>query len=97
MAPLTDHVPKPLIEVAGRPLIDYALDLVADAGIGNVAVNTHYLPEALEAHLAGRPLHLIREQTLLDTGGGLRNALPVLGDGPVATLNSDSVWAGRTH
>lgn len=92
MAPLTDRMPKALVEVAGRPLIDHALDLTDEAGIGNVAVNTHHFPDALETHLAGREVKVIRERTLLETGGGLRNALPVLGDDPVITLNSDAVW-----
>jgi len=92
MAPLTNTRPKALVQVAGRTLIDYALDL-AD-GIETVVVNTHYLADQLEAHLQGRAVHIVYEETLLETGGGLRNALPLLGDGPVLTLNSDALWQG---
>jgi len=93
MRPLTDDRPKPLIEVAGRPLLDHALDLTGDAG--RVVVNTHYLGDQIAAHLAGRNIALSHEQPeILDTGGGLRNALPALGPGPVITLNSDAVWTG---
>ncbi|MBL3607224.1 nucleotidyltransferase family protein [Rhodovulum sulfidophilum] len=96
MRPLTDDRPKPLIEVAGRPLIDHALALAPDAGIRRIAVNAHYRADQLAAHLADRPgLTVLREtEALLDTGGGLRNALPVLGEAPVFTLNSDAVWTG---
>ncbi len=92
MAPLTAERPKPMIEVAGRPLIDHAL--AQAEGIERIVINTHYLPEKLNAHLADKPVQLIHEEKLLETGGGLRNALPLLGNGPVFTLNSDAVWAG---
>lgn len=95
MAPLTDDRPKPLVTVAGRPLIDHALGLVHDAGLTWVVANTHHLPDRLEAHLQDAGVQVIREPTLLDTGGGLRNALPLLGAGPVITLNSDAVWRGE--
>ncbi len=95
MGALTADRPKPLVEVAGRPLIDHALDLAEAAGMGPVAVNLHYRGEMLARHLAGRDLRLSWERgRLLDTGGGLRAALPLLGPGPVATLNSDAVWTG---
>ncbi len=92
MRPLTERRPKPLIEVSGKPLLDHALDLTA--GTSRVVVNTHYLGDQIARHLAGRALHVIHEPQILDTGGGLRNALPVLGPGPVITLNSDAVWTG---
>jgi len=95
MAPLTDRLPKPLIPVAGRPLIDHAISLLRDAGIERIVVNTHYLAPLLEAHLAGTGVETIHEPELLETGGGLRNALPLLGPGPVLTLNSDAVWRGE--
>jgi MurNAc alpha-1-phosphate uridylyltransferase len=82
------------VQVAGRPLIDHALDLLRRAGIGRVVANTHHLPEMLESHLVGTGVQVVREQVLLETGGGLRNALPLLGNGPVITLNSDAVWQG---
>jgi len=95
MAPLTDTVPKPLVRVCGRPLIDHALDLASRAGIGRVVVNTHHLADQICHHLAGRPdIALSHEPLLLETGGGLKAALPLLGAGPVLTLNSDAVWTG---
>ncbi|WP_414898969.1 nucleotidyltransferase family protein [Rhodovulum sp. YEN HP10] len=96
MRPLTDDRPKPLIEVAGKPLIDHALALAPDAGIRQIAVNAHYRAGQLAAYLAGRPGLTVLHETdaILDTGGGLRNALPVLGGDPVFTLNSDAVWTG---
>ena len=95
MGALTAQRPKPLIKVAGRALIDRALDLAAEAGCDPVVVNLHYLGQQIADHLAGRPVHLSWERDLiLDTGGGLRQALPILGAGPVATLNPDGVWTG---
>ena len=94
MGVLTRDRPKPMIEVAGRALIDHALDQAAGALVGPVAVNLHYLGAALERHLRGRDLTLVWEPEILDTGGGLKAALPLLGAGPVMTLNSDAVWAG---
>jgi len=94
MAPLTDDRPKPMVEVAGRPLVDYALDLLREADPRKIVANTHYLPRTLEAHLKSAGIETIHEPTLLETGGGLRNALPMLGNGPVMTLNTDAVWHG---
>ncbi|MFD0859508.1 nucleotidyltransferase family protein [Roseovarius aquimarinus] len=94
MGALTRTRPKPLIEVAGRTLLDHALDLAQSAGIGRCVVNTHYLADHIAAHLAGRGVAISHEETILDTGGGLRAALPLLGDGPVFTLNTDAVWKG---
>jgi len=92
MGALTADRPKPLIEVAGRPLIEHALALTR--GIPRVVVNTHAHAAQLEAHLAGRGVAISHEPELLETGGGLRAALPLLGPGPVFTLNSDAVWTG---
>lgn len=95
MAPLTDSRPKPLIRVAGRSLLDRALDMGRDAGIGRIVVNTHYLGQQIADHLAGSDVAISDEaKELLDTGGGLRKALPLLGPGPVMTLNPDVVWTG---
>lgn len=94
MGALTASRPKPLIEVAGRPLIDHALALLDGAGITRVVANTHYFPDQISAHLAGRPIILSHEPELLETGGGLKAALPLLGHGPVFTLNTDAVWTG---
>jgi MurNAc alpha-1-phosphate uridylyltransferase len=95
MRPLTDQVPKPLVPLAGRPLIDHVLDRIADAGIARAVVNVHYRAEQLIAHLAGRVRPRIvvsHEDALLDTGGGVKNALPHLGANPFLIHNSDSVW-----
>ncbi len=80
----------------GRPLIDRALDLAREAGAGPIVVNTHYLGAQIAAHLAGAPDVAISDEPgeILETGGGLRQALPMLGDGPVMTLNPDAVWRG---
>ena len=95
MQQLTAHQPKPLIRVAGQALIDHALALAHDAGADPVVVNLHYLPDMLEQHLAGMAVRTVREEPqILETGGGLRNALPQLGADPVLTLNSDAVWSG---
>ncbi|MDF0601300.1 nucleotidyltransferase family protein [Psychromarinibacter sp. C21-152] len=94
MRPLTDTVPKPLVEVAGRPLFDHALDLLRRAGIGTIVANTHYLADRMAAHLARNGVAESREPELLDTGGGLKAALPLLRPGPAITLNTDAVWTG---
>ena len=94
MGALTADSPKPLIEVAGQPLIDRALAL-AESRADPVVVNLHYLGAQIERHLAGRDIRLSWERDeILDTGGGLKAALPLLGPGPVMTLNPDVVWAG---
>ncbi|SEN45514.1 MobA-like NTP transferase domain-containing protein [Paracoccus alcaliphilus] len=94
MAPLTDTRPKPLIKVAGRSLLDRALEMGRQAGADRIVVNTHYLGGQIADHLAGTDVAISHEPELLDTGGGLRKALPLLGAGPVATLNPDVVWTG---
>ncbi|WP_299661212.1 nucleotidyltransferase family protein [uncultured Ruegeria sp.] len=95
MGALTKDYPKPLIEVAGRPLIDHALDLIDVLRPIRVVANLHYRADQLADHLAGYDVALSREEPrILDTGGGLRAALPLLGAGPVFTLNSDAIWAG---
>lgn len=95
MGSLTADRPKPLIPVAGNPLIDYALGYVERAGIRKIVANTHYLPELLHAHL--KPLGVLishEADQILDTGGGLRAALPLLDTDPVFTLNPDALWLG---
>ena len=92
---LTETRPKPLIEVGGRALIDHALDRLVEAGIGRVVVNSHYRTDQLEAHLAVRDdieVAISREETLLDTGGGVGNALALLGEGPFLVANTDVLW-----
>lgn len=96
MGALTANRPKPLIEVAGRPLLDHALELGTAAQTGPVVVNTHYLSAQIAQHLNGRPVSISNESdAILETGGGLKKALPMLGNGPVMTLNSDAVWTGE--
>jgi MurNAc alpha-1-phosphate uridylyltransferase len=96
MLPITRTLPKPLIEVGGKALIDYALDRLAEAGIETAVVNVHHLADLVEVHLRGRqrPAIVISDErdVLLETGGGLKRALPLLGDEPFLTLNSDSLW-----
>ena len=96
MGALTRDRPKPLIKVAGRCLLDHALDLTREAGLRRRVVNLHYHGDQIAQHLAGQDVEVSWErQEILETGGGLRAALPLLGSGPVYTLNSDAVWAGR--
>lgn len=96
MQPLTLTRPKPLIEVAGKALLDHALNQVDAAGMGRIVVNSHYMAAQISDHLASRADILISDEQpdILDTGGGLRNALPLLGPGPVLTINTDAVWTG---
>lgn len=96
MGALTADRPKPLVPVAGRPLIDHALALADAAGLGRIAVNLHYRGDRIARHLAARrDIALSWERgPILDTGGGLRAALPLLPPGPVVTLNTDAVWTG---
>ncbi|SLN12047.1 2-C-methyl-D-erythritol 4-phosphate cytidylyltransferase [Aquimixticola soesokkakensis] len=93
MGALTNSQPKPMIPVAGQPLIDHAIAQMAQ--VDRKLANLHYRPDALETHLHARGVQTIREfPDILETGGGLRNALPILGDGPVFTMNTDAVWTG---
>lgn len=95
MGHLTADRPKPMISVAGRPLIDHALDLATDYGAERIVANVHYKPEMLIAHLKARNVAVSHEHPdILDTGGGLRSALPLLQDDTVFTLNTDAVWRG---
>lgn len=99
MRPITDAMPKPLVPLFGRPLLDHVLDRLAAAGVETAVVNVHYLPEQIEEHLRGRagmaPNTLISDERdlLLDTGGGTKKALPMLGNDVFFIHNSDSVWA----
>ncbi len=101
MRPLTDRTPKPLLMLAGRPLLDHALDRLAEAGIGRAVVNVHHFADQIEAHLRGRIApHIIisdERQCVLETGGGVRKALPHLGGAPFIVHNSDSVWSEGAH
>ena len=96
MRPLTDTLPKPLVAVAGKALIDHVLDRLAGAGVTNAVVNVHHMADAIERHLKGRtrPKILISDERgeLLDTGGGVVKALKLLGDRPFFHINSDTIW-----
>ena len=96
MRPLTDTVPKPLVEVAGRPLIDHGLDALARAGVREAIVNVHYLADALEAHVATRtaPRVTISDERdrLLDSGGGIARALLLTNADTVVVINADTFW-----
>lgn len=95
MRPLTNRVPKPLIEVRGRAMLDWALDRLAAVGVTRAVVNLHHLGGQIETHLAGRKSPAIvfsREAELLDTGGGITAALQWLGEGPFFAVNGDVVW-----
>lgn len=95
MGALTAERPKPLIEVAGKPLIDHALELICAYGAKRIVANLHYKPDMLAQHLDGTGVRLSLETPeILETGGGLRAALPLLGEGPHFTMNTDAVWRG---
>jgi MurNAc alpha-1-phosphate uridylyltransferase len=89
MGDLTKTTPKPLVPVLGKPMINHTLEILTDAGIHTVVVNTHYFADQLETHLQKHPnITTIREEPkVLETGGGLKNALPIIGNAPVYTLN----------
>jgi MurNAc alpha-1-phosphate uridylyltransferase len=96
MRPLTDTRPKPLVPVAGKPLLDHVLDKLAQAGVTTAVVNVHYLADQIERHLAARRAPKIvfsdEREKLLDTGGGVVRALPQLGRAPFFHVNSDTLW-----
>ena len=95
LRPLTETLPKPLVEIAGRALIDHVLDRLGDAGIKEVVVNTHHLADKVENHLEGRSSPKIRlspEKELLETGGGVAKALAMLGSQPFFVVNVDALW-----
>jgi MurNAc alpha-1-phosphate uridylyltransferase len=96
MRPLTDDRPKALVEVAGRTLIDHTLDRLAEVGVETAVVNVHHFADMVQAHLASRaaPRILISDERagLLDSGGGIAHARPLLGEGPIFVANIDNVW-----
>ncbi|MFD1984993.1 nucleotidyltransferase family protein [Mesorhizobium newzealandense] len=96
MRPITDTIPKPLVKIAGKTLLDWGLDSLAAAGVGKAVVNVHYLPEQIIAHVAARraPRITISDESekLLDSAGGIVKALPELGERPFYILNADTFW-----
>lgn len=98
MRPITEHTPKPLVEVAGRTMLDRALDHLGKAGVSAYVVNTHWLADKVRSHLATRSdIVISHEQDLLETGGGVANAMPLLGDAPFYVVNSDIIWTDGTQ
>jgi MurNAc alpha-1-phosphate uridylyltransferase len=96
MRPLTDDLPKPLLPVAGRSLLERSIDRLVAHGVGNIVVNVHHLGEQIASRLDGRA-RIVREERLLETGGSVKNALPHLGDGPFYVLNGDGLWRDGTR
>jgi MurNAc alpha-1-phosphate uridylyltransferase len=94
MGALTADRPKPMLEIAGRTMIDRAIDVGEEARCAPILANTHYLADVITPALTARGIGISHEPVILDTGGGLRAALPRLGDGRVATLNPDVAWHG---
>jgi MurNAc alpha-1-phosphate uridylyltransferase len=96
MRPLTDTKPKPLVAVAGKPLLDHVLDRLQEFGVTRAIVNVHYLPDQIIQHVASRTLPRViisdERDVVLGTGGGVVKALPLLGDTPFFHLNADTMW-----
>ena len=99
LRPITDTIPKPLVRVAGRPMIDYALDALADAGVRRAAVNVHHFADQMEAHLADYPRMEVavsdERERLMNSGGGLAKGIKLLGPGPLLVMNADLFWVGE--
>lgn len=97
MGALTAHTPKPMLEVAGVPLLGRMIDWADAAGLTRIVVNTHYLGDQIEKFLADRPDILISHEPerALETGGGLKAALPLISENPVFTANPDAIWTGE--
>ncbi len=96
MRPITDTIPKPLVSVAGKTLLDRALDALAEGGVERAFVNVHYLADKIETHVSNRdaPTIVISDETseLLDSGGGVKKAVAGEPDAPLIILNGDSFW-----
>lgn len=96
LRPLTDTVPKAMVTVSGKPLLGYAIDRLLTVGVEKIVINTHYLPQVIADYITARHdarLRVIHEPVILETGGGIKNALPQLGDAPFFVINADSLWA----
>ncbi|RWC95774.1 MAG: nucleotidyltransferase family protein, partial [Mesorhizobium sp.] len=96
MRPITDTMPKPLVKISGKTLLDWSLDSLAHAGVDKAVVNVHYFPEQIVAHVAARraPRVVISDESerLLDSAGGIVHALPELGGAPFYIVNADTFW-----
>jgi len=96
MRPITERMPKPLIKIAGKPLLDWGLDALARVGVDKAVVNVHHLPDQVRSHVSGRasPRIVISDETkqLLDSAGGIIKALPTLGTSPFFLVNADTFW-----
>lgn len=96
MRPITDTMPKPLVKIAGKTLLDWGLDSLEVAGVSKAVVNVHYLPEQIVAHVAGRKAPKIvisdEREALLESAGGIVKALPLLGNEPFYIINADTFW-----
>jgi MurNAc alpha-1-phosphate uridylyltransferase len=97
MMPLTADRPKPLVEVAGTALLDHVLDHLRDAGVGQIVINAHYRASQVEEHMANQAADFEvaisdERDLLLDTGGGLVRALPLIPDDPFICVNADNWW-----
>ena len=99
LRPITDTMPKPLVPIAGKPMIDYGLDALAEAGVKRAVVNVHHFADQMIAHLAGRtaPEIVLSDETgqLMNSGGGLARGLKLLGRDPVLVMNADLFWIGE--
>jgi MurNAc alpha-1-phosphate uridylyltransferase len=99
LRPITDSMPKPLVRVAGKPMIDYALDALAEAGVDHAVVNVHHFADQMEAHLAAYPGIEIQvsdeRDQLMDSGGGLVKGLRLLQPGALFVMNADLFWVGE--
>lgn len=101
MRPITDKIPKPLVEVYGKTLLDHGLDALVKAGVEETVINVHYHADQIEEHVKNRnDLNITisdERNELLDSGGGIANALPLLGDDPFYLINADSFWIEGYH
>ncbi|MGX5800752.1 nucleotidyltransferase family protein [Bradyrhizobium sp. Arg314] len=99
MRPITDTMPKPLVKIAGKTLLDWGLDSLEAAGVAKAVVNVHYLPDQIVAHVAGRKVPKVaisdERETLLESAGGIVKALPLLGSEPFYIINADTFWIDR--
>jgi len=101
LRPITDSLPKPLVRVAGKPMIDYALDALADAGVRRTVVNVHHFADQMEAHLKAYPRLDVtisdERDRLMNSGGGLARGVRLLDRAPLFVMNADLFWVGETR